>query len=133
MRHQRQGWRRLVALSVAMVGALVIAPGLASASPSTTGNTVLDVTNCTATVAVSWVAQPGRLKTFTTELWSDANTTPVVVGSGSLGRNGTIVLPQVPLSIYADSNQFHAVTRVYDGKGVEQETWPSGDVAGSCI
>jgi hypothetical protein len=117
-----------------MVGALVIAPGIASASPSTAGNTVLvvDGTTCIATVSLSWVAQPGRLKTFTTELSSDANATPVAVGSGSLGRSGSLVFDPISLATYGFSNQIRAITHVYDGKGVEQETWASRDVPASC-
>jgi len=135
MKHQRQGWRRLVALPVAMIGALVIAPALVSASPSSTGNTVLavDTTTCVASVSISWVAQPGRLKTYMTELWSDSNPTPVVIASGALARSGTFVVPTWSLTPFVDSNTFHAVTHVYDGKGVEQDTWPSGDMAAPCI
>ena len=133
MTHQRQGWRRLVALPVALLGALVIAPGLALASPNSVGNTGLDITACVATVNVSWSAQPGKLKTYTVDLASDANTTPVVLASGTLGRSGTFVLPPMTLQSYGFSNQFRATTHVYDGKGVEQDTWTSADVAGPCI
>ena len=133
MRHQRQGWRRLVALPVALLGALVIAPSLALASPNSVGNTGLDITDCKATVNVSWAAQPGKFKTYTIDLASDANPTASVLSSGALGRSGTIVLPVVTLSAYGASNQFRATTHVYDGKGVEQDTWVSADVAGSCI
>ena len=133
MRHQRQGWRRLVALPVALLGALVIAPGMAFASPNTGGFTGLDITGCKATVNVSWTALPGKLKTYTVEISSDANTTANVVASGDLTRNNTFVLPIVTLSTYGFSNQFVATTRVFDGKGVEQDSWPSGVVAASCI
>lgn len=135
MRHQRQGWRRLVALSVAMVGALVIAPGIASAGPNSIGVTglVVDDTTCLATVNVAWAGQPGRLKTYMTELFSDADPTSRVLSSGDLTRSATFVLPVVTLSTYGFSNQFHAVTHVYDGKGVEQDMWSSNPVAASCI
>lgn len=133
MRHQRQGWRRLVALPVALLGALVIAPTLAFAGANSFGNTGLDITDCVATVNVSWGGQPGRLKSYQVELSSDANTAPDVLASGPLGRSGSFVLPTVTLSGYGLSNQFRAVTRVYDGKGVEQDTWTSGDVAAPCI
>ena len=68
-----------------------------------------------------------------TELWSDVNQTKVAIASGSLTRNGTFVIPAVTLSTYGDSNTFHALTHVYDGKGIEQDMWPSGDIAASCV
>jgi len=133
MRHQRQGLWRLVALPVALLGALVIAPGLVSAGANSVGNTGLDITDCVATVNVGWAGQPGRLKSYQLELSSDANTTPRVLASGLLDRSGSFVVPPMTLAGYGFSNQFRAVTRLYDGKGVEQDTWTSRDVAAPCI
>lgn len=133
MRHQRQGWRRLVALPIALLGALVIAPGLASAGPNTTGATTLIITDCQAAVSVGWSSQPGRLKTYTVDFSSNVNPIPVTIGSGALGRSGNIVI-FVPLQVdLVNSNQFLAVTHVFDGKGVEQETWSSTTQAASCF
>ena len=132
MRHQRQGWWRLVALPVALLGALVIAPGLASASPNSVGTTTMDITDCKLTLVVDWSAQPGKLKTYRVEVWSDANTSVTTLALGDFARSGHQVLA-MDLATFADSNTFHAVTRVFDGKGVEQDAWPSGDVARTCI
>ena len=131
MRHERTGSWRLVAAPLAWLGALVIAPAV-MASPSTTGATTLDVTDCKATVAVGWSAQPGRYKSYTVEISSDADTSVQTLGSGSFARTGNLIL-QLNLATYGFSNQFHAVTRVFDGKGVEQLMWPSADVAAPCI
>jgi hypothetical protein len=116
-----------------MVGALVIAPGLASASPNTVGNTVLDVTACQATIAVSWAAQPGRLKTYSIELSVNGGQAVTIISGAALGRSGNIVLDPITFGTSTDSNQFLAVTRVYDGKGVEQDSWPSRPVPAPCI
>ncbi|HKB28164.1 MAG TPA: hypothetical protein VKC59_03990 [Candidatus Limnocylindrales bacterium] len=133
MRHQRQGWRRLVALPVALLGALVIAPSVGAAGPNTVGNTVLDVTDCQATIAISWAAQPGRLKTYSVELSVNGGPAATIVSGAALGRSDSIVLGPIAFGTSTDSNQFLAVTRVYDGKGVEQDSWPSRPVPAPCI
>jgi hypothetical protein len=133
MRHQRQGWRRLVALPVALLGALVIAPGLASAGPNTTGATVLDFTDCDAHVVVAWSAQPGRFKSYTVEIWSDHGSGVTTLDSGPLTRNGRLDFFPTYAATLEFSNPFHAVTHVYDGKGVEQDTWTSNVFPANCI
>jgi hypothetical protein len=133
MRHQRQGWRRLVALSVAMVGALAIAPGIASASPSSGGHTGLDISLCKVTVVVDWSGQPGKLKTYTVELTNDSNPTVTTMASGAFSRSAHMILQADLTDDAANSNTFRAITHVFDGKGIEQETWASGDVAVPCI
>ena len=132
MRHQRQGLWRLVALPVALLGALVIAPGFASASPSTTGATVLDFTGCTAHVVVSWNAQPGKFKSYMTEISSDHGSTSQL-SSDLLPKSGRLDFFPVYNATIEFSNQFTAVTHVYDGKGVEQDTWTSNVFPANCV
>jgi hypothetical protein len=133
MRHQRQGWWRLVALPVALLGALAIAPGLALASPNTVGNTVLGLDGCDAHVVVDWAAQPGKLKTYTVEIWSDFGTGVTQLAAGDLSRSGHLDFFAAYGATAEFSNTFHAVTHVFDGRGVEQDTWLSGDVAANCV
>jgi hypothetical protein len=133
MRHQRQGWWRLVALPVALLGALVVAPTISAAGPNTFGNTVLGFSDCDAHVVVDWAGQPGRLRTYTVEIWSDFGTGVTQLGAGDLARSGHLEFFPSYVATLEFSNTFHAVTHVFDGKGVEQATWTSGDVAVGCV
>jgi len=133
MTHQRQGWRRLVALPVALLGALVIAPGLALASPNSAGSTTLDFTDCQAHVVVDWSAQPGKLKSYTVEISSLFGTTATLDLNVSMARSGHVDYFPTYSATTEFSNQFTAVTHVYDGKGIEQATWTSNVMAAACI
>ena len=133
MRHQRQGLRRLVALPVALLAALVIAPSISAASPNTVGATVLDITSCQAVISVSWAGQPGKLRSFTVELSSNVSSSVTTVIAGAMTRSGGFVTDPILLSTSADSNQFLAVTRVFDGKGIEQDSWASRPVPAPCV
>jgi len=131
MRHQRQGWRRLVALPVALLGALVIAPGIAFAGPNTTGAMVLDFNSCQAHMTALWSGQPGKLKTYSVEISSDLTAPQIVQPTTDFPRSGSFDLT-FDFGTLTSINTFHAVTHIYDGKGIEQATWNSGYVAVSC-
>ena len=131
MRHQRQGLRRLVALPVALLAALVIAPSISAASPNTSGGMVLEFNGCQAHMTAIWTAQPGKLKAYSVEISSDLTTPQVAKGTTDFSRSGFFDIT-FDFTALGSINTFRAVTRVYDGKGVEQANWPSGDVAASC-
>ena len=133
MRHQRQGLRRLVALPVALLAALLIAPSIAVAGPSSGGSTVLDFTDCQGHVVVAWNALPGKFKSFTTEIWSDQGSGVDQLNTGPLARSGRLDFWPVYTATTLFSNQFHAVTHVYDGKGIEQDTWIANVFAANCV
>jgi hypothetical protein len=133
MRHQRQGWRRLVALAVAMLGAMVIAPGLALAGPNSVGATTLDMTDCQAHVVVDWSGQPGRFKSYTVELQSDVDPTVWLLAGEAFTRSGHVDVTVDLTATTEFSNTFRAVTRLFDGKGVEVDSWTSGDRPASCF
>lgn len=132
MRHQRQGWLRLVALPVALLGALVVAPSIAVAGPNTGGSAVIDFTDCNAHVVVAWNALPGKFKSYKTEIWSDHGSLSEL-GSGPLARSGLLEYWPTYTATTDFSNTFHVVTHVYDGKGVEQDTWAANDFAANCV
>jgi hypothetical protein len=118
-----------MALPVALLGALAIAPTILAAGPNTVGNTILGFSDCDAHVVVDWAAQPGKLKSYTVEIWSDRGAGVTQLDSGTLSRSGHLDFFPVYGATVEFSNTFHAVTHVFDGKGVEQDTWSSGDIA----